>query len=90
MPKKLDQDLEKVTLNLFDGDKQILQERYGKVGWSPVVRQLVRNHAKKLLEREARSETLNDQSEIAAIAADISISDARGSGRNETDALDRG
>lgn len=82
MPKKLEIPPEKVTLNLFEGDKQILQDRYGKLGWSPVVRQLVRNHCRKLLEKEARTESLNDRSEIDAIAGeiDIDITDSRPSG----------
>lgn len=73
MPKKLDQKLEKATLNLFEGDVAFLAERYKKVGWSPIVRQLVHNHVRKLQEREARSESLNDRTEIDAIATDISI-----------------
>lgn len=46
MPRKVE--LEKVTLNLRKGDKEILQKFYHKVGWSTAVRQIVGNVCDRL------------------------------------------
>jgi len=47
--------LQKVTLNLFDGDMSKLQELYPIIGGSKVIRLLVRAHIKAI---EARTENL--------------------------------
>jgi hypothetical protein len=45
----------KVTLRLFDGDKDELSTMFPSIGYNAVVRQLVHNFVKGVKEREMRS-----------------------------------
>lgn len=44
----------RVSLNLFEGDREILQRFYPKMKWSVALRQLVHNHCKKLENKESK------------------------------------
>lgn len=48
MPRPKQRELQKVTLNLFEGDFEILQSTYRDIGASKVVRTLVRAHIESL------------------------------------------
>lgn len=43
-----DEPIEKVTLNLFKGDKDRLTELHGKLGYGKVIRELVRGHIRRV------------------------------------------
>lgn len=49
MKRRSDIPLQKVTLNLFEGDMSVLQEHYPRIGGSIAVRALVRKHVNELL-----------------------------------------
>jgi hypothetical protein len=51
--RRSDIPLQKVTLNLFDGDMSVLQEHYPRIGGSIAVRALVRKHVNELLSAAA-------------------------------------
>ncbi len=44
MRRKESKPIEKVTLNLFAGDKGRLQDLHGRLGYGKVIRELVRKH----------------------------------------------
>ena len=48
MRRKADYPLQKVTLNLFEGDWDFLQATYPRIGASRVIRDLVRAHVNKV------------------------------------------
>lgn len=48
MPKPADKDLEKVTLNIYTGDKETLATFYSPLGWSVAARELISEHCKSL------------------------------------------
>lgn len=48
MRRKEDHPLQKVTLNLFEGDFERLQTLYDRLGAGKVVRTLVRSHLRKI------------------------------------------
>ena len=49
MAKK--EDLEKVTLNITRGDKELLTQFYPVIGWSVAARRVIHNHCQKKLEK---------------------------------------
>jgi len=51
MPQKNNEDLVKVTIRLYDGDKEELDEFYPSLGHNRVIRDLVRKHIRLLRER---------------------------------------
>lgn len=51
MPQ-VDNSLEKVTLNIRKGDKEVLQKFYPTVGWSVAARTIISNAVQKLLAAE--------------------------------------
>jgi hypothetical protein len=54
MRRKADYPLEKVTLNLRDGDFERLQILHGRIGAGKVIRQLVISHLKRVDDRVAK------------------------------------
>lgn len=50
MPKKAERSLEKVTLNLYEGDKETLAAFYPKLGWSVATRWLIHQFCNRLRE----------------------------------------
>lgn len=46
--------IEKVTLNLFVGDKGRLQDLHGRLGYGKVIRELVRGHIQRAEEAAAQ------------------------------------
>lgn len=54
MPKPRN-DLEKVTLNLNKGDKDVLALFYPSVGWSVAARKIIALHCDRLREQEAEN-----------------------------------
>jgi len=52
--RKEEYPLQKVTLNLRDGDWNWLKEMHGQLGASKVIRELVMGHRKRSEERAAR------------------------------------
>jgi hypothetical protein len=62
------QDLEKVTIRLHEGDKDILEKYYPRSGYNPVIRQLVRRHIKQL---EEKFNTTRSQADDTADTIDL-------------------
>ena len=59
--------LEKVTINLIEGDKHILSAFYPEKGWSVAAREIINNYCTQLRELESqqvRPETLKVKIEI--------------------------
>ena len=59
--------LEKVTLNLVEGDKLILSAFYPETGWSPAARQIINTYCNALREIESQKvkpETLKIEIEL--------------------------
>lgn len=57
MPRKSDQPLVTVTLNLVEGDREVLERFFPKpIGYQLIVRTLVHDFVKGLLEQESRQE----------------------------------
>lgn len=54
MPKLAGVDLEKVTLRLFRGDKDRLQEKYPTLGYNSAARQIIKNHLRVLDEKASQ------------------------------------
>lgn len=54
MRRKMEYPLEKVTLNLRDGDFERLQHLHGRLGAGRVIRQLVINHLRRVDDRVAQ------------------------------------
>lgn len=46
--RKRDEDLQKHTLNLFEGDYEELQSFYPEIGASPVIRLIVRRYLEQI------------------------------------------
>lgn len=59
MRRKEDFPLQKVTLNLFEGDFDWLRQNHGKLGAGKVVRELVRGHRSRI-ETEMAAKPLPD------------------------------
>ncbi len=53
--------LTKVTLNLFKGDKEILERFYPSLGWSVAARRIINKFSKQLLERESQEIVTSDE-----------------------------
>jgi len=51
--------LEKVTLNIFTGDKDTLIDFFPASGWSVAARHIIHNHCKKLREKASKMKTEN-------------------------------
>mgnify|MGYP003624174530 CR=1 FL=1 len=51
MPRKSNQPLQRVTLNLFEGDFTSMTDLYPDMTAGVAIRQLVRDHIKKVQER---------------------------------------
>lgn len=54
MPPKVKSQLEKVTLNLFVGDKDTLQAFFPAKGWSVAARELLNNICRRLRESDSQ------------------------------------
>ena len=48
MPRVVEDPLEKVTLNLVAGDKDVLLQFYHHLGWSVAARQIIHTYCEKL------------------------------------------
>ena len=59
--KKAEHDLQKVTLNLFEGDLERLQALYPDVGGGPIIRRLVRSFIEQI---ERGAEGFNPKVEV--------------------------
>jgi hypothetical protein len=59
MRRKEDYPLQKVTLNLRDGDFEYLRDLHGKVGAGKIIRNLVIKHIKTVQEKVALEEHLS-------------------------------
>lgn len=46
--------LEKVTLNLISGDKEILEAYYSTMGWTVAARQIINNYCNVLREKDSQ------------------------------------
>lgn len=44
----------RISANLFEGDREVLQRFFPKIGWSVAMRQLVHNYCKKLENKESK------------------------------------
>lgn len=64
-----DEILEKVTLNLYQGDRETLQSFYPRTPWSVVVREAIHDLCKRLRTRETLSEK-EDTSEPPTVRLD--------------------
>ncbi len=56
MPKKDKAPMEKVTIRLFEGDKETLSELFPNLSYNQVIRVMVRNLIKKTASRAAGNE----------------------------------
>ncbi len=54
MPKETGIDLEKVTLNLYRGDKDILASFYSALGWSVAARNIIHKYCEILREKDSQ------------------------------------
>jgi hypothetical protein len=74
MPREKE-NLEKVTVRLYIGDKEELNSFYPQLGYNKVVRKLITDHLKKLRERvnQKRSETNDDDDIDLSSIADFSL-----------------
>lgn len=54
MPPKVKSPLEKVTLNLFEGDKATLEAFFPAKGWSVAARELLNKVCKRLRESDSQ------------------------------------
>ena len=48
MPRIVETPLEKVTLNLVEGDKEVLLRFYHSMGWSVAARKVIHTYCEKL------------------------------------------
>lgn len=64
MKRKETRPLQKVTLNLYHGDFEKLQEQNPRIGAAKVVRELVSAHVRTV---EAKAESLRDQLDIEEV-----------------------
>jgi hypothetical protein len=55
VPKNPKEDLEVVTLRLYQGDKDRLDEYYPQLGYNKIVRLIVRNHLQRLDKKVERA-----------------------------------
>ena len=46
--------LEKVTLNIFKGDKEVIQKFYPALGWSVASREVIHNFCQSLREKDSQ------------------------------------
>lgn len=60
MRRKEDQPLEKVTLNLFAGQKDKLLNLHGKLGYGKVIRTLVDKHIRRAEEHVAQHAPMSE------------------------------
>ena len=63
MPKPKGALLEKVTLNLYAGDKETLRKFWHAKGWSVAAREIIHNACKRLEELDSQ-EVISDGPEI--------------------------
>ena len=54
MPKASEVPLQKVTLNLVEGDKDLLASYYGNLGWSVAAREIIHRFCVKLREKDSQ------------------------------------
>lgn len=54
MPKASEVPLQKVTLNLVEGDKDLLASYYGNLGWSVAAREIIHRFCAKLREKDSQ------------------------------------
>lgn len=73
MPKLAGVDLEKVTLRLFRGDKDRLQELYPTLGYNSAARQIIKNHIRIL---EEKASQLKEKEEDLGSSININIDGA--------------
>lgn len=72
MPRAPGPPLEKVTLNLLAGDKQVLEQYYHSMGWSVAARTIIHNVCNKLREMDSQH-VLPGGAEIEAEVADPEV-----------------
>ena len=63
----------KVTLNIYDGDREILRKFYPKLGWTTAMREAIHQFCRKLEER-ANAEVSHDARTISE-SVSINVSD---------------
>ncbi len=54
MPRESGVDLEKVTFNIYAGDKDILASYYSVMGWSVAARKILHKHCEVLREKDSQ------------------------------------
>ncbi len=54
MPKESGVDLEKVTINIHRGDKEVLASFYSALGWSVAARNIIHKYCEILRERDSQ------------------------------------
>lgn len=57
MPRPVKAPLQKVTLNLIEGDRDILNNFFPAQGWSVAARAIINRFCRALLERESQSQS---------------------------------
>ena len=60
MPRKSSKPLDKRILNLYEGDAELLEKFYHKIGWSVAIRELTHAHCNKLRERISREGVMSN------------------------------
>ncbi len=64
MPRVKKEELQKVTLNLSMGDKDILSQFFPAVGWSVAARRIINRACRRLQESESQSESTGGKIDI--------------------------
>ena len=59
MPRESGINLEKVTLNLVSGDKELLASYYSAMGWSVAARKIVHKYCQTLREKDSQEVQAN-------------------------------
>lgn len=62
MPRESGTALEKVTINLYDGDKDTLSSFYSTMGWSVAARRIIHKYCEVLRERDSQEVQANSES----------------------------
>lgn len=63
MPREAGPELQKVTLNLLEGDREILAAFFPGAGWSVAARTIIHKYCMSLLEEEARQKAQQEAQE---------------------------
>ncbi len=62
MPRESGVDLEKVTFNLYNGDKDTLCSFYSTMGWSVAARRIIHKYCEVLREKDSQEVQVNSES----------------------------